>query len=188
MWKSIISAAIAAFLVSALVGVFAGTIPLFNPQQLQIPATGADLNALINLVNSNAVIGGPGGNSGSVGGASGAFSVNPVGGSPNVNGLQVIGGGTGVSPILAAVGSDANVGLALDPQGSGLVQFIGPTQWQSAPTLTPCPGAGRASAQTPNQLTLGAGPVYNQLLLVKDNLGNVVALPGCLVANASSGL
>ena len=101
MWKHAIGYALAAFFGSALGIVGAATLPLFNPQQLQIPLTGLDFNNLIGQINANFLSAGAGGVSGIPGQPSGSFSVyqsGSINGSlTSVDGLQVIGAAANAS-------------------------------------------------------------------------------------------
>lgn len=192
MWKHLLGYALAAFFGSAIGGIVgAATIPIFNPQQLQIPETGNDFNTLINSINGAVVLAGPGGAFGGTGLISGAFSINQQPpSSPNVDGIQVVGapaGGTpaangvqAAGPTIAAIGSDANINIGLDPQGNGLVQFVGANQWIQSNTLTLCPGyATGATTPVTGGSMLRPAPTISGYLVVLDWRNQPHAIPTC---------
>lgn len=193
MWKMLIACVGTALCTAALIAGFAGAspIPFFNPSQLQIPATGADLNNLVNQINNNAVIAGPGGNSGSIGLPSGAFSVAQAQNgypSPSINGLQIVGASANFQPWIRGVGSDpsGSVDVGIYPQGVGQLVLANKAQWIEQPSVVACPGAAGAQIQVGgiaagnDQLTNG-GPANHitGFFIVKDWAGVAKYVPTC---------
>jgi hypothetical protein len=152
----------------------AATITPFNPQQLQIPATGADFNALVNAINA---ILSP---------LTGGGLIN--GGAVGVNIISLIPGATGVpAQIGLQPGSDPNGSIQIVPNGSGdiilfnqansggFLVFGSQSLWVPATGLSPCP------AMQGGTIPLGMTglPVVTGYWVFEDWLDRVHYAPAC---------
>ncbi len=157
----------------------ASSVPLVNPQQLQIPSIGIDLNAIITSIN---VILSP------LTGGAGAGGVNQI---------SLTSGATGLpAQIALQPGADANAALAIVPNGNGNIMLFGapgqPGQpWASSSTgvlqfgnaagfikangFAPCPGM---ATNRPPMLGIPA-TVVTGFFQVQDWLGFQYAVPAC---------
>ena len=148
----------------------AASIAPFNAQQLQIPATGVDFNALIAAINCISA------------------GQCPATG----NNIFVLPASNGQVPTVVSggPGSDPNTPIGINPSGNGdiilfygqpptdtgALQFANAYSWLPAKGLAACPAmngvAGVWGAETVN-------PVITGYIIIEDWLGNSHGLPAC---------
>ncbi len=131
----------------------------FNPSQLQIPATGADFNTLINRINAILVP--------ALGSGSGLVNLIGLSGGTAGNNAQI-----GLQP-----GADANAGIQINPNGSGNIILFGSSdtgvlQFGSSSSLVPATGFAACPGVIPNKAPIGVQGVVKGYIIVKDWLGN----------------
>lgn len=166
-------------LLAAVLPARAASVPSVNSQQLQIPATGADFNAVIQNINN---ILAP---------LTGGF------GAQQANALSLGSAPSGsTATITLQPGADANAAIAITPNGNGNVVLFGapgqPGQpWASNSTgmlqfgnaagfikangFAPCPGM---ATNRPPMLGIPA-TVVTGFFMVQDWLGFQYAVPAC---------
>ncbi len=170
----------ALMLLAALLGIgtaHAASIASVNPQQLQIPATGADFNALIAAINAIVTPLIP-----NVSGSVNTISLTPgITGTPAIIGLQP--------------GADTNTGITISPNGSGAITIFsqadtGVLQYGNQSSFVPgngidrCPGSGGiAHVITGGVLAGTAGGLPNNVVrgyfINSDWMGRQYALVAC---------
>jgi len=134
-------------------------IPTFNAAQLQIPATGADFNTLVQKIN--------------------AILVPLIPAAPGaVNLISLTGGVTGSPGVIGLqLGADANAGIFINPNGSGNIILFGPgdtgvLQFGNAADFVPATGFASCPGVIPNRAPIGVGGTVSSYVIVKDWLGN----------------
>jgi hypothetical protein len=150
---------VALALLSGVATAQAASVPTVNSQNLQIPATGADFNAVINSINT---ILAP-----LTGGAS-------AGG---VNAISLTPAGTGYpAQITLQPGADPNAGILINPNGSGNITLFGAgdtgvLQLGNSAGFVPANGLAACPGINPRNLPLGMKGVVSGFFAMQDWLG-----------------
>lgn len=164
-------AILAAMLSLGCVRADAAAVAPVVPSQLQIPATGADFNAVINAINAilSPLTGGPG--------AAGT----------GVNGISLTPAATGgIATITLTPTADANASIGIKPNGTGnIVLFTsgpgpqGVLQFANSSAFVPVGGLAACPAVPAGRPPLGVSGVITGYLPVRDWLNRGFALVAC---------
>lgn len=163
----------------------AASVPLVNPQQLQIPSIGGDLNTIINSIN---VILSPLTGAGAITGSTPGVSTTAV------NVIALVPAITGTTAMIGLqAGGDTNAAITINPNGSGniimfgtgdtgVIQIGNSTGWYPAKGagVVPCPGGGAAPANLAGGLLLqGGAQTVAGYEVHEDWVGRPYWIPGC---------